>query len=293
MRVLVLANKNAGSIKSQAIGRIASRLALADWHVDLAVSKTKEEACLHIGNAIAANYDALIAYGGDGTVRQAAKQLAGTNCALGIVPGGTGNGIAYSLGLPLDVEAAVRRLIKGRRQQVDVGVARGSQGLTDRFINVGGAGFDAKLVANVAQAPPHLKGIPAYVFAAARAIPTMRLQTVRVEADGRLMSEKALVVAAANGSCYGKGLYIAPKANVSDGLLDVCVVDEVSLIELASIVPLVFFGHHVGHPKVRYGKASLVRVTAPAPVLAQADGDVVGETPVEFSLEPSSLWVIR
>ncbi len=266
----------------------------AGWRVNVAMGRDATEATAMIKDAVADGMDVVVVFGGDGTVRLAAKLLAGTECALGILPGGTGNGIAYSLGLPLDPGAAGRRLLKGKRQQVDVGVVRGlASGVVDRFINVGGAGFDARLSDGVAHAPPHLKGIPAYVFAAVRTIPTMSLQTVRVEADGHLLSAKALVVAAANGSCYGKGLYIAPDASVSDGLLDVCVVDEVSLIELASIVPLVFFGHHVGHPKVKYGKAKVVRVTAPAPVLAQADGDLVGQTPVEFSLEPSSLWIIR
>ena len=294
MKTLFLVNPKAGSgAAARRWPPLTRRFVEAGWKVNVAMGRDPEEATGVIKEAVADGVESVVVFGGDGTVRLAAKLLAGTDCALGILPGGTGNGIAYSLGLPLDAAAAAVRLIKGKRQRVDVGVVRGiDSGVSDRFINIGGAGLDARVVTEMTQAPPHLKGIPAYLFAAMKSLPTLSLQPVRVETDGQLLSERALVVAAANGSCYGKGFFIAPGARLNDGLLDVCVVDEVSLVELSSIVPLVFFGHHVGHPKVKYKRAKHVRVTAPVPVVAQADGDLVGQTPVEFSLEPSTLWII-
>jgi diacylglycerol kinase (ATP) len=294
MRTLLLVNGTAGS--GTTLRRwppLAARLARAGWKIEVAVTADREEAHEAIARAVADRLDAVVVFGGDGTVRLAADRLMGSETALGIIPGGTGNGIAYSLGLPRDARHAVDRLVAGRRQAMDVGlVTTEGGGRAERFFNVAGAGLDARVTELAKNAPSHLRGIPSYVFAALKILPSLAMECLTVEAGGRVRSEKAIVVAAANGSCYGRGLYIAPRALANDGVLDICVIEEISLAELASIVPLVFFRHHVGHPKVRYFKAGSVTVTSRSPALVQADGDLAGRTPATFGIKPGALWTL-
>jgi diacylglycerol kinase (ATP) len=120
---------------------------------------------------------------------------------------------------------------------------------------------------------------------------------LRLEFDGQALELEVLLVAVGNGSFYGKGLRIVPPASPSDGLLDVCVVLAAGLAEIPSLVALLLMGRHTGHPRVRTFQAREVILRAAPGLLrvvrVHADGDLVGELPVRFSVLPGGISVFR
>lgn len=248
----------------------------------------------------------LVAVGGDGTVRLAAGIAAETGLPLGIIPAGTGNGAAYSLGLPLDAWAACRVVAHGRPEPCDLGRIefglKTSPGPASErgpvpFLNVAGAGLDAAITQAYQEFALGVRGVPGYVIATLRSLATYRPVPLRLEFDGKALELEVLLVAVGNGSFYGKGIRIVPPASPSDGLLDVCVVLAASLAEISSLVALLLVGRHTGHPRVRTFQAREVILRAAPGLLrvvrVHADGDLVGELPVRFSVLPGGISVFR
>jgi diacylglycerol kinase (ATP) len=248
----------------------------------------------------------LVAVGGDGTVRLAAGIAAGAGLPLGIIPAGTGNGAAYSLGLPLDAWAACRVVARGRPEPCDLGrmefgletsLGPASERLPVTFLNVAGAGLDAAITQAYQESAWGVRGVPGYVIASLRSLATYGSVPLRLELDGKTLELDVLLVAVGNGGFYGKGIRIVPPASPSDGLLDVCVVLAAGLAEISSLVALLLVGRHTGHPRVRTFQAKEVILRA-APglqraVRVHADGDLVGELPVRFSVLPGGISVFR
>lgn len=243
----------------------------------------------------------LVAVGGDGTVRLAAGLAAGLNLPIGIIPAGTGNGIAYSLGLPLDAWEACRVVAGGAPSACDLGLIEDVSGRGDpplRFVNVCGAGLDAVISQTYHEDGLGVRGMPGYAIAAVRSLAAYHPFPVELAIDGERHTLEALLVAFGNGAFYGKGVRIAPLADPYDGLLDVCVVLPVSLPELSGLIPMLLLGWHGSHPRVRTFRAREVVVGVgpgggdQVPVPVHADGDVVTELPVRVSVVPGGISFI-
>jgi diacylglycerol kinase family enzyme len=167
--------------------------------------------------------DRIVAWGGDGTVNQVAGPLIGTRVVLGLVPGGSGDGLARGVGLPADPEAALAVAFGDSVIPLDVGW------LGDRhFLNVGSLGFDAA-VATAFQHRPG-RGLAGYFLAGLDCLWGYRAATYTLDLDGVVSQDERFLVAFANGREYGNGFLLAPAADPSDGLLDVVVVGRGSIL---------------------------------------------------------------
>ncbi len=237
----------------------------------------------------AERYTVVAAMGGDGTVREVARGLQGTGAVLGIIPAGTGNGTAFSLGIPQDPERACRVLARGRPWAIDLGET--SVGL---FLNVAGVGLDARITREYHEGriPPALGGIPGYVLAALRSLADLHACSLTVTLDEDRRSLRGLLVVVANGSYYGKGIAISPGSHPADGHFEVCLVEEAAPLELAGLVTLFLAGRLAEHPLVHVHRARRVRVEGDESQLVHLDGDVLGTTPVDFRLLPGRLRVM-
>lgn len=249
----------------------------------------------------------LVAVGGDGTVRLAAAIARDLDLPLGIIPAGTGNGAAYSLGLPLDPWEACRVVAEGEPGPCDLGRVDfcDAQGrfLPEFFVNVAGAGLDAAISRVYQTERPLLRGVPGYVVAALRSLVSFRAVPLAIEADGRREELEALLVAVGNGAFYGKGLRIVPSADPSDGVLDVLAVLAAGPRELSSLAARLLAGRHADHPKVRTFRARQVVIRVPPgpdgstpvvrPVPVHADGDVIGVLPVRVSVVQRAIRLVQ
>jgi YegS/Rv2252/BmrU family lipid kinase len=216
-----------------------------------------------------------IALGGDGLVGAVAAQLAGhPGSVLGVLPGGRGNDFARVLGIPEDPADACEVIAKGVARSIDLG------SVDDRyFACIASAGFDsdANRIAN--EAPSWLGG-QVYAYGALRALASWKPATFTIELDGVDRTYRGYSIIAANSSCYGGGMRIAPDAELDDGLLDVVLTEHIGRLRFLLKLGKVFKGTHVSEPNVHVLRGRELRISADRPFTIYADGDPIGELPV-------------
>ena len=227
--------------------------------------------------AAASGADLVIAWGGDGTINEVGRALvqradaktAGPAPALGIVPGGSGNGLARALGIPFDPARAIERALGATVRQVDAGE------LGDRlFFNLAGIGLDAHVAALVSTRVRH-RGLLPYLGASARDLLRYRAVEYTIEIDGRTTQTAALVLALANSRQWGFGAQIAPHANLDDGLLDFVVVHQRGLLGNAMRVPSLFLGSIGRQPGIETHSVREVTIRSRDAMLFHVDGEAV------------------
>lgn len=179
--------------------------------------------------AIEEKYDAVIAVGGDGTINEIGSALAGTDTPLGIIPEGSGNGLALYLGIPMNESAALRRL--NRFDSVAVDCAKVGE---DRFFNIAGLGFDASVSDKFANET--FRGPVGYLRTAINVLSKYKPKKYKLTIDGEEYEREAFMISVANSPQYGNNAYIAPNASITDGLLDVCIVHKFPLYTLPMMI---------------------------------------------------------
>ncbi|HEX6748410.1 MAG TPA: diacylglycerol kinase family protein [Longimicrobium sp.] len=262
----------------------AVRAVLADAGAEVEMAETRAHGhAAELAEAAGrAGWPAILAFGGDGTVHEAANGLlrAEADAALGIVPVGSGNDFALLAGIGRDPAEAARRIVSGAERRVDVGRVNGRW-----FTNGVGIGIDAR-VAVEANRSRRGRGIGIYLWALARVLRSFRPPAIRVEIDGREVIDRPLtLVTVGNGGRHGGGFWICPDARIDDGALDVCVCDGVSRPRLLALLPRVLRGTHVGASCVHMRRARRVLITSDAPLPVHADGEILDEAARELEIE--------
>lgn len=254
-----------------------------------------------LARAAAAEFDAVVAVGGDGTVHEVAAGLirAGDACraALGVLPLGTGNDFAKLLALGSG-EAALDALPSAPRRRFDVGWLRwtnadGSTG-DEPFVNTLGLGLDGYIAA---QAPRYkaLGNTLGYLTAVLHGLARFRAPRIALHVDGALVLDRRLyLVSVGNGTCSGGGYYLTPDARPDDGLLDAVTLDAMALPRLLYLLPLAMRGKHVGKDGVTMFTGQRIEATFDPPVPFHADGEVLSTAVVraEVTLVPGALAVL-
>lgn len=239
--------------------------------------------------AAKAGFEVVVSVGGDGTLSEVVNGIYGTGATLGVIPAGSGNDFCRAFAFDIkDIVHSCNVLINGKAQLIDVGR------VDDRFfINVGGAGFDAE-VGNMANiwGKKYFPGFAAYVASILRVLVSFSPRELTIELDGKEHRLKAWLVAVGNAQYFGGGLWVTPNADVFDRLFDVCVVGETTKLELLRVLPRVFKGKHLAHPAVQVYRAGRVKIGGPSELVSQADGEIIGNLPVVFSIAEEQLAVI-
>ncbi|WP_262245269.1 diacylglycerol/lipid kinase family protein [Parapedobacter soli] len=179
--------------------------------------------------AVADGVDVVVAVGGDGTINEIAAALNGTETVLGIIPEGSGNGLALYLGIPLNERAAIRRLNKIEYLTIDSGMINEFP-----FFNMAGIGFDASVSDRFAN--DSIRGPIGYLRAVLREISTYKPKRYRLDIDGQVIEREAFMISVANSPQYGNNAYVAPQASVTDGMLDVCIIHKFPLYTIPMMV---------------------------------------------------------
>lgn len=239
-----------------------------------------------VAEAIAGGSDALVAVGGDGTVHELGVRLIGTQIALGIVPAGSGNGLARHLGIPMDPISAIDTIAESTVTTIDTARA------DDRpYLGVAGIGFDAEVAHRFGNAGT--RGLRTYVREAALLLRSYRPQRYTIETDDGTREVAALLVAVANSSQYGNEARIAPSASLQDGMLDVCILEEPPLLAVPILLQKLFAGmlrDGAGVSIIRTRSARVVRAAA-GPAHLDGEPVVLGASP-SFEVVPRSLKVL-
>ena len=240
--------------------------------------------------AVEGGVERLVVAGGDGTFHQVEQGLAGTQCALGLIPLGRGNDLARTLEVPEGLEEAVEFALQGPIHSIDLG-------RVDSYCFAGycGVGFDSEVAGYVHSGSRVFKGPVAYPVGVVRNVLFYRSPTVRVEHDGGVIEGARLFVSIVNCRRFGGGMIIAPEASLTDGLLDLVAVADISRLELLKLFPRVYKGEHVGHPAVEIVRTRRVHVSVDRPMRMFSDGEPmlnVDRPGVTVEIWPGALRVV-
>jgi diacylglycerol kinase (ATP) len=292
--IALIVNPTSGLGRGAKLGKaVEEQLRAAGLTVDNVSGADAPAAEENARRAVASGVDALVVVGGDGMVHLGANVVAGSQTPLGIVAAGTGNDISRALGLPAhDAAASVAVISRGSARTIDAVRHVPDPGQPDAgwFVGVLGAGFDAKVNerANGWRWP---KGRMRYNLAIARELPVFKPLPYVLELDGEPITANAMLVAVGNGPSYGGGMQVTPDAVLDDGLLDVMIVDKISIPEFLKVFPKVYTGAHKDHPAVTITQAKRVRLETPG-LVSYADGERYAALPMTCEVVPGALRVL-
>ena len=238
--------------------------------------------------AVEHGYDTIIVIAGDGTVHEVVNGIVGTGVRLGVIPGGRGNDLARSAGLPKDPLAAAGVCRNGRLTHIDLGQANG-----EYFFNVAGVGFDAEVCHQVNQGRMYINGPMTYLVYVLKMLWYYRPVVCRITLDEKTWVQPVFLLVAGNGRYFGGGMLAAPGADLYDGEFEVVIAGDVTRLEAMEALAKIYSGKHVHLPKIQTFRARKVKVESEHPLNVETDGEVIGCVPLTMETIPRALplWV--
>jgi YegS/Rv2252/BmrU family lipid kinase len=255
--------------------------------------------------AAARGIPTIVAAGGDGTIHEVANGILQAHVnggrpapTLAVVPTGTGNDFVKVVDGARAIPEAYDTLASGTVRRFDAGLVEWEGG-QEFFVNGMGTGIDVEVVRQFVRLP-RVPGVPAvavYLVALLRALAVFRPIPLRIRLDGSAWDQEVMIVAIGNGICLGGGFYLCPGALPDDGRFDVCVVDRLSLMQIAQVIPRVLRGTHTSLPTVKMKRAQVIEIEAlgPDPLFFQLDGELREPSSarwVRITLHPGALPVV-
>ncbi|RPI28746.1 MAG: diacylglycerol kinase family lipid kinase [Acidobacteria bacterium] len=287
----VIVNPNAGSVDDitaleKSLGRLDS--------FELKETRGPKDAGELAKRAVGEGITHVAAAGGDGTLNEILNGVADhlEEITLGVLPLGTGNDFANSVGMPTDHDQAIDILAAGKSRMVDVLRLR-NRDLSSLFLNTSAGGFVTKANEKLTTESKDWLGSVAFFVAAARTLPEMEEYQLRVKFDEDEFQEfGAYNVVVANGRTMGGGIPVAPQAKLDDGLMDVMIVPAMPLAKLAVVLPQILVGIHPGGGDVIVRQAKRMLISSQPNFNLNVDGEVIGEAPALFDVLPKALRVV-
>jgi len=267
---------------------VKQRLEAAGFRVEIFLTGRRGEARDFAAQAAAGAADMIICAGGDGTIHEVINGMAGGDLVLGLIPSGTGNVLAWELGIPRNTFRACEILASGRVKEIDL--MRSSEGIYSSCM--AGIGIDAQAVKDLNLALKGLLGVMAYPVSGIRTLMNYDLPEMSIEIDGKKPPYVGYAMVVCNSRHYGGRFTLCPKARIDDGLLDICILHERNRYSLLWTGMAVLLGLPGSMRSISFYRGRAVRVSTEKPVPIQVDGEASGITPVEFQVIPRSLKIM-
>ncbi len=288
MRIKFIVNPTAGKGKAQ-IARTMIEEKLENYNdhsFSFEETSCPGDATRITREAIAKQYDIVVSVGGDGTVNEIIQGLVGSDIKLGIIPAGSGNDLAKSVGIPKDIHSALSLVLASNVQEIDVGRVN-----EQYFINVAGIGFDVEVLNQLESIRKFFSGTLAYVLSVLKTLISYKFKNVTLILDDQQIEREILLVAIGNGRYYGGGMMITPSALVDDGYFDICIINKLSKLRILKLFPTIFKGTHIHEPEVECFRAKRVKIVS-EDIAINCDGEIIGNTPISFSIADFKLNLI-
>ena len=287
---VVILNPEAGSVKD--VAAVVRRIRhLPD--VEVRLTTRKGDAMRFARTALRKGCEMIVAAGGDGTLNEVVNGIGATNSdvRLGLIPLGTGNDFARTLGLPTDLDEAIAVLAAGHTRAIDL--VRVTSDKVRYFVNVSAGGFSGLVNEKLTPAMKKTWGPLAYLRSAVAALPQLRAYRTKVSFNkGKRLTLSLYNVVIANGRYVAGGRLIAPKASIDDGLLDIILIKERPAAELALLAARVALGHHLSSDAIVFRRAAKVTVNSRPGMWFNVDGELVGNDPAAFEVLPRALQFV-
>jgi len=297
MKILIIYNPHAGSGRARGLlPEVTAYVKYKGLDATIICTEYSGHAVEIAAQAKLDDFEAIIASGGDGTqfeVLNGYYQNSGANKPpIGLIPNGTGNAFMKELNLlRTDWKKAIDIIALNQKRLIDVGRFI-SEDKTYYFLNIVGMGF----VTEIAEASVPLKwmGNTAYTVATLLKLVSLKSQKITIELDGKIMQRDGVFVEVANSTYTGTSFYIAPEAEIDDGLLDVIILNKISRLRLLRLFTSIFDGTHINYPEIEYIKAKKIKVIEEKSGRLIPDGEILGSTPIEIEClhqEIEFLWL--
>lgn len=285
-QALLVVNPVAGTRSKRGLHEIvAERLAGSDIAVTTKFTEGQGHASALAASAVRDGFNLVVAAGGDGTVNEVANTLSGTVVPLGIIPLGSGNGLARSLGIPQDIGEAINIIERNNVVRCDRGLVNGLP-----FYCTFGVGFDAAVSEKFATMKR--RGRTTYVRSVLREFLNYKSQPYAISIGGKVITERAFLIAVCNASQYGNNAYIAPQAKLSDGLLDLIVIHDGSPLSAVKVGVDMLTGFLDRNTSIETFRISSATITRLNPGAAHLDGEPMTlGTRLDISCDPTALRV--
>lgn len=236
--------------------------------------------------ALGRGADIVVASGGDGTVNEVACAMVNTGIPMGILPAGSGNGLARSLGISMSYALALRTIIRGNTKMMDVATVNDIL-----YTSIAGVGFDAHVAHKFSES--YIRGMFSYMKIILNEFRAYKPLSYVLSIDGVKMEKQALMIVFANGNQFGFNTRIAPDAKVDDGFLDVCVMKKMPVSQLLNVGYHMMRGTPVKTGYTEYFKGKEIIIECSSDPLMNIDGEPkIIQSPVKISIHPLALNVI-
>lgn len=253
---------------------------------EIAYSEYAGHAVILAAEAAQRGFDAVVAIGGDGSANEVAQGILGTQTALGIIPAGSGNGLAHFLKIPFNKENAIRKICTMKTTLIDTATINGKV-----FISVAGAGFDARVAEKFADS--RLRGFFSYARMVVQEYLFYQSKRYKIYVNGMTIRRKAFMLTFANSNQFGFNARIAPLASLNDGLLDLCILKKPPLYAVFFFLPILFTGHLHKTPFLEVIKTKEVKVIQRKNYITHTDGDhIYLSKELNVKVYPLSLKII-
>jgi diacylglycerol kinase (ATP) len=290
-RVFIVLNPMAGSCTAADVRQALDRHFTARKRAYEIYETTGQELVVEIVRAaLDRGFDMVVAAGGDGTVSDVAEALVHTNIALGIIPVGTANVLAHELGIPLDLDGACT-LLAGEHTTTSLDAMRIGEKF---FVLQIGIGIDSLMIRDTERAAKRRFGRAAYLWTAFSRLLGYQPRRFTIVADGRRLRPRAAQVLIANGGVLGIPPFRwGPNIRPDDGRIDLCIVSARTLMDYLRLAWHTLLGQHHLDRNVRYlSAARSIVISADRELPVQADGEIIGQTPVQVHVVPDAVSVI-
>ncbi len=258
---------------------VLEKMERAGYETSCHATIAEGDATVAAADAVRRNFDLIVAVGGDGTLNEVVSGVSvfESRPKIGLIPMGTTNDFARAVHIPRDINKAVDIIIEGSSIPVDVGL------MNDRhFINIAGGGRLTELTYEVPSKLKTMLGQMAYYLKGIEMIPSIRSSKVRIEYDGQVFDDHAMMFLIGLTNSVGGFEKLAPDASINDGKFTLLIFKELNMAEFIRVASLALRGEHLSDPHVIYAKASEISVTSDERVLLNLDGEYGGILPATF-----------
>jgi diacylglycerol kinase (ATP) len=238
-------------------------------------------------DSIGKGYSGILSVGGDGTLLEVAQGLQSTDEILGVIPAGTGNDFREAIGVPADPIGALDIILAGNNKRIDMGLINGKS----YFLNVAGTGFDVEVVKNTNKVRRFFTGSIAYYLGIVMSTLKYKPLRLKITLDGKTMERTVLLIAVANGRCFGGGIRVSPCSDVQDGLFNIVILNQVARRRILIELPKLQRGELEKIDVAEQFTCREVTIECEKKQTFNVDGELYGETPSTFSIVPDSISV--
>jgi diacylglycerol kinase (ATP) len=286
-KIVFIINPISGIGKQKNIaGMISAHLDASVYDFDIRTTTGPGDATALAAGAVAAGVDVVVAVGGDGTVNEIGQALIGHPTALGIIPTGSGNGLAHHLKIPFKFDKAIEVINRWHTRKIDTATINGQI-----FLSIAGVGYDAYVAKKFADAPK--RGFFTYFRIVSNEYPLYKPKRYVLEVDGKILRRKALAITFANSNQFGNNTSISPNSKLDDGYVDICILRRIPLLLMPFYVPLLFTKafHKTHYIEIIRAKQAVVTRKKAKTIHLDGDPAKTGKV-IEMKVNPLSLNII-